>query len=60
MKILPLTRRDFVKSSSVAASALAFPQVVRSQEGGSANASLNVACVGVGGRGAAAVAALKD
>ena len=39
---------------------LAFPHVLRSQGGVSPNSRLNVACVGVGGRGAAAVAAMKD
>ncbi len=59
MKTPPPTRRDFVKTASLATSAVAFPQVMRSQQGGSPNSKLNVACVGVGGRGAAAVAAMK-
>jgi predicted dehydrogenase len=38
---------------------VAFPYVMRSQQGESPNQKLNVACVGVGGRGAAAVAGIK-
>ncbi|HUR59914.1 MAG TPA: Gfo/Idh/MocA family oxidoreductase [Opitutaceae bacterium] len=60
MNTPPLTRRHFLKASSVASAAVAFPQVMRSQGGVSPNSRLNVASVGVGGRGAAAVAAMKD
>ncbi len=55
-----LRRRDFLRAAAPAAAALAFPHVLRSQGGVSPNSRLNVACVGVGGRGAAAVAAMKD
>jgi predicted dehydrogenase len=53
----PLARRSFLAAAS---GALAFPAVLRSQGGVSPAARLNVACVGVGGRGAAAVAAMKE
>src|SRR4051812_37416336 len=58
-----LTRRSFLKTASVASAAVSFPYVLRSQEGGaaqSANNKLNIACIGVGGRGEAAVAGLKN
>ncbi|HEY1110203.1 MAG TPA: Gfo/Idh/MocA family oxidoreductase, partial [Opitutaceae bacterium] len=55
-----LSRRTFLKSTSAAAAAaVAFPHVMRSQAGVSPNSKLNLACIGVGGRGANAVAALK-
>jgi predicted dehydrogenase len=57
-----LTRRAFLKSTSLAASALAFPAILRSQTKdvpGSPNNKLNIALVGVGGRGRAAVEGLK-
>ena len=54
------SRRTFIQSASLATAAgLAFPHVLRSQGGGSPNAKLNLACIGVGGRGNAAVGALK-
>ena len=56
----PLSRRTFLKTASLASSALAFPHVMRSQQGRSPNNRLNVACIGVGGRGTAAVNAMKD
>ncbi len=55
----PLSRRTFLKSASVASAVVAFPHVMRSQGGVSPNSKLNVACIGVGGRGAAAVTAMK-
>ena len=60
MKTPSVRRRDFLRAAAPAAAALAFPHVLRSQGGVSPNSRLNVACVGVGGRGAAAVAAMKD
>ncbi len=60
MKTPSLRRRDFLRTAAPAAATLAFPHVLRSQGGVSPNSRLNVACVGVGGRGAAAVAAMKD
>ena len=55
------TRRSFIKSSSLA-STLAFPAVLRSQPAGtpSPNQRLNVAIIGAGGRGGAAVQGMKD
>ena len=55
----PLSRRTFLKSTSLASAAIAFPHVMRSQQGESPNNKLNVACIGVGGRGNAAVTAMK-
>ncbi len=56
-----VSRRHFLKAASLASAAtVAFPHVMRSQQGQSPNTKLNVACIGVGGRGAAAVAAMKD
>ena len=49
-----------MKNASLASAAgVAFPHVMRSQGGVSPNSRLNIACVGVGGRGTNAVAALK-
>src|SRR4051812_31277857 len=59
MKTPDLSRRTFLKSASLASAAVAFPQVMRSQQGESPNNKLNVACIGVGGRGAVAVAAMS-
>lgn len=50
------TRRDFLKTTSLASAALAFPAILRSQ---SPNNKLNVACVGVGGQGGSAVGGMK-
>jgi predicted dehydrogenase len=57
----PVTRRTFLKTTT-AASALAFPAVLRAQAPGtpSPNNRLNVALIGAGGRGGAAVQGLKD
>jgi predicted dehydrogenase len=58
MPSLELSRRSFLKSASFASAALAFPHLLRGQAG-SPNNRLNVACVGVGGRGYDAVQGLK-
>src|SRR5687767_4868911 len=56
-----LSRRSFLKSASLASAAgVAFPHVMRSQGDVSPNSKLNIACVGVGGRGGAAVKALSE
>ncbi len=55
-----LPRRSFLQAAAVASGTLAFPAVLRSQQGRSPNSKLNVACIGVGGRGGAAVNAMKD
>lgn len=54
-----VSRRTFVKSAALGSAVVAFPHVMRSQQGVSPNSRLNVACIGVGGRGAAAVNAMK-
>jgi predicted dehydrogenase len=54
------SRRSFLKTTAAGSAGLAFPHLLRSQHGGSPNSKLNIACVGVGGRGRAAVTALKD
>lgn len=56
MKNPSFTRRDFLKTTSLASAALAFPAILRSQ---TPNNKLNIACVGVGGRGFDAVQGLK-
>lgn len=54
-----VTRRHFLQSAGALSGALAFPHIMRSQQGRSPNDRLNVAMVGVGGRGFAAVTAMK-
>jgi predicted dehydrogenase len=54
-----VSRREFIKKASViSAATLAFPYVTRGQQASSPSNRLNIACVGVGGRGANAVAGL--
>lgn len=55
-----LFRRTFLKTAAAGSAAVAFPSIMRSQNGQSPNNKLNVACIGVGGRGNAAVTAMKD
>ncbi len=57
-----LTRRTFLKSSSVAATAVSFPAILRAQTATTPtpNNRLNVAIIGAGGRGGAALQGLKD
>jgi predicted dehydrogenase len=57
----PITRRTFLKTTT-AASTLAFPAVLRPQPAGTPapGKRLNVAIIGAGGRGGAAVQAMKD
>jgi predicted dehydrogenase len=59
MKTSPCSRRDFLKTASLASAALAFPHVMRSQEGGSPNNKLNIALCGVGGQGRSAIRGLE-
>jgi predicted dehydrogenase len=56
-----VTRRSFLQTTS-AASALAFPAVLRAQPAGTPppGQRLNVAIIGAGGRGGAAVQGMKD
>lgn len=61
MNIPNISRRSFLKSASFASAAgVAFPHILRSQGGVPPGNKLNLACIGVGGRGHAAVTALKD
>ncbi len=60
MRVSTVTRRRFLQSTAATAGAVSFPHVLRSQGGVSPNSKLNVACIGVGGRGGAAVGAMKD
>jgi predicted dehydrogenase len=54
-----VSRREFIKSASViSAATLAFPYIMRGQQGLSPNDKLNIAFCGVGGRGANAVSGL--
>jgi predicted dehydrogenase len=57
----PVTRRTFLKTTT-AVSALAFPAVLRAQPAGTPAPGnrLNVAIIGAGGRGGAAVQGMKD
>ena len=54
-----ISRRTFLKTTSLAAAAVSLPSLLRSQEAGgqTPNNKLNVACIGVGGRGYDAVRA---
>ncbi|MGH7956914.1 MAG: Gfo/Idh/MocA family protein [Opitutaceae bacterium] len=59
----PISRRSFLKSASVASAVASFPSVLRSQPAGAAKSPshrLNIALIGVGGRGRAAVTDLKN
>jgi predicted dehydrogenase len=51
-------RRSFLKSSAFAAAAVTLPRFAIGQPGPSANGKINVACIGVGGRGWFAVSEL--
>ena len=53
-----IPRRSFLKQTAIASAALSLPRVLRAQGGVSPNDRLNVACVGVGGRGSVAVGEL--
>lgn len=59
-----LSRRTFLKQTGLAAAALGFPAIMRSADGPgpaqSPNSKLNIACIGVGGRGKSAVVGVKD
>jgi predicted dehydrogenase len=61
MENKPVSRREFIKSASIiSAATLAFPYIMRAQQGRSPNDKLNIACCGVGGRGANAVSGLTS
>jgi Predicted dehydrogenases and related proteins len=60
-----VSRRDFLKSATIASAALTFPHILKSQAGAaspaaSPNNKLNIAVVGVGGRGWDVVQGLKS
>ncbi len=58
---LPLSRRTFLKTSALAATAFSMPRFSVGQPGVSPNAKINVACIGIGNRGWFAVSELmKD
>jgi len=59
MKTCSFDRRRFLQTATLASAVAAFPAILRSQQGRSPNSRLNVACVGVGGRGRAAVEGTK-
>lgn len=58
MKANEIPRRAFLKAATAASAALSFPAIMRSQHGRSPNDRLNIALVGVGGRGKEAVRGL--
>ena len=60
MKTRPLTftRRHFLKTSALAGAAFTLPRFSIGQPGPAANAKLNIACIGVNGRGWFAVSEL--
>ena len=60
MNPTPISRRTFLRTASLASAAVSFPHVMRSQEGQPPAQKLNIACIGVGGRGRTAITALKD
>lgn len=55
-----MTRSEFLKAGTIASSLLILPRGVRAQSAKSANGKLQIAMVGVGGRGRAALSALPD
>jgi predicted dehydrogenase len=57
---MPLSRRDFVRRSSLAGSLLILPRGLRAQNRMAASDRVRIAQVGVGGRGKAALAALQN
>ena len=47
----PSSRRQFVKNSALTAGALAMPHFIRAQQSDSPSNKINVACIGIGGKG---------
>ena len=45
------SRRDFMKTSALAAGIVAAPSFIRAQQSDSPSTKLNIACIGVGGKG---------
>ena len=56
----PIRRRAFLQKSALAAGLVAAPAILRAQQGGSPNSKLNIACIGVTGRGAGNVDGVKN
>lgn len=57
---MTLSRREFLHAGTVAGSALALPRSLRGQRTPTRNSRLQLALVGVGGRGRTALSALQD
>jgi predicted dehydrogenase len=57
-----MNRRSFLKTASLASAAITLPNILRSQgaTGQPAGNKLNIACIGVGGRGYDAVQGMKE
>ena len=62
MKTPDMTRRTFLKTASIASAAISLPNILRAQKADQPTPAnrLNVACVGVGGRGYDAVQGMKE
>lgn len=54
------TRRRFLSTLGAASALTAFPAILKGQQGRTPNSKLNIACIGVGGRGRAAVDGTKE
>jgi predicted dehydrogenase len=57
---MPHSRRDFLRTGALASSVLILPRGLRAQSPISPNARLQIAMIGVGGRGKSALTALQD
>src|SRR5215213_1773315 len=57
---MTFSRREFLRASALASSVLILPGGLRGQGATSPNARLQIAMIGVGGRGRAPLAALQD
>src|SRR5687767_4843202 len=57
---MPLSRREFLRAGSFASSVLILPRGLRGQNATSPNGRLQIAMIGVGGRGKAPLAALQN
>jgi predicted dehydrogenase len=56
---MPFSRREFLRTGTVASSLLILPRGLRAQRANSPNARLQIAMIGVGGRGKVALGALQ-
>jgi predicted dehydrogenase len=57
---MPLSRREFLRTSTFASSVLILPRGLKAQRSIAPNARLQIAMIGVGGRGRAPLAALQE